>query len=374
MTFPTPRRLRVMVLMGGSSSERDISLSTGKMILSALDPDKYDVAAIDTQDLLCLAAPAPPSLPVGPDTHNNRDIELDRHEDKDGEAKRSNAILPGGSGNNLTLDETPRPLGTSSRPDIVFIALHGKGGEDGAVQGMLEMLGIPYTGSGVLASALAMDKAMTKRLLRTAGIPVIADMQIRRGQLPDAASLIEQVERSLGGFPIFVKPNAEGSTFGCSLVNAAEELAPAVETALRYDALALIEKYMRGIEITVGVLGNAAGPTEALPVIEIVPKGVFYDYESKYAAGGSDHIIPARIPEAQLRQAQQIALRCHELLGCRGMSRTDMIVSGDQLCVLEINTIPGMTPTSLLPQAAAHAGISFTDLLDRLIGYALSGQ
>jgi D-alanine-D-alanine ligase len=259
------------------------------------------------------------------------------------------------------------------RPDVVFIALHGKGGEDGTIQGMLELLGLPYTGSGVLASALAMDKSMTKRLFRTHGIPVIDDVQIERGHCLPESALVARVEAALGGFPVFVKPNAEGSTFGCTLVTAPEQLAAAIAEALRYDRRALIEKYIQGTEITVGVLGNAGEEDglQALPIIEIVPKSAFYDYESKYAEGGSEHIIPARISHALTRRAQDIALQCHELLGCRGMSRTDMIVAGDRLYVLEVNTIPGMTPTSLLPQAAAYAGIPFSALLDRLIASAL---
>jgi D-alanine-D-alanine ligase len=265
------------------------------------------------------------------------------------------------------------PGSQGEKPDVVFIALHGKGGEDGTIQGMLELLGLPYTGSGVLASALAMDKAMTKHLFRSAGIPVLEDLLVRRGQALDPAALTAGVCQLLGGFPVFVKPNAEGSTFGCTLVASSAELPGAIEIALQYDALAIIERYARGMEITVGVLGNTgeAEGLEALPVIEIVPKAAYYDYESKYAEGGSEHIIPARLSEALLRRAQEIALRCHELLGCRGMSRTDMIVAGQELVVLEVNTIPGMTPTSLLPQAAAHAGIPFSQLLDRLIASAL---
>jgi D-alanine-D-alanine ligase len=253
---------------------------------------------------------------------------------------------------------------------VVFIALHGKGGEDGTIQGMLELMGLPYTGSGVLASALAMDKGMAKRLFRTASIPVLPEIAVRQGEPLDG--LAERVRKELSGFPAFVKPNAEGSTFGCSLVPSAERFEQAVMEALKYDPIALIEPYVRGMEITVGVLGNAGETLEALPVIEIVPKSEYYDYESKYAEGGSEHIIPARLPEEVQRRAQAVALQCHELLGCRGMSRTDLIVSGDSFWVLEVNTIPGMTPTSLLPQAAAHAGIPFATLLDRIIASALS--
>ena len=350
------RKLRVAVLMGGTSSERPISLSTGTMILNALDPERYAVTAIDTQDLLALPGEAPASI-----------------------APAEAAV---GDGSGLPAAPSPSPGAALAqamesrerqRPDVVFIALHGKGGEDGTIQGMLELMGLPYTGSGVLASALAMDKSMSKRLFRLEGIPVLDDLVVFRGQPLTDAALTSSVCAVLGGFPVFVKPNAEGSTFGCTLVRRAEQLPEAVATALRYDSKALIERYARGMEITVGVLGNIGDPAglEALPVIEIVPRSEYYDYESKYAEGGSEHIIPARLPDALRHHAQEIALRCHEILGCRGMSRTDMIACGNQLFVLEVNTIPGMTPTSLLPQAAAHAGIPFSALLDRLIASAL---
>lgn len=355
------RKLRIAVLMGGTSSERPISLSTGKMILSALDQNRYIVSAIDTKDLIALPGAAPEALPKAEASAEPVVLSESRIATEDTEEHGSSA------------PSVSSVLSVIQKPDVVFIALHGKGGEDGTIQGMLEMLGLPYTGSGVLASALAMDKAMTKRLFRSAGIPVIEDLLVRRGQPLDPVALTSGVCRLLGGFPVFVKPNAEGSTFGCTLVASSAELPAAVETALKYDHMALIERYVRGTEITVGVLGNTGDSEglEALPVIEIVPKAAYYDYESKYAEGGSEHIIPARLSEALLRRAQETALRCHELLGCRGMSRTDMIVAGQELYVLEVNTIPGMTPTSLLPQAAAHAGIPFAQLLDRLIESAL---
>lgn len=313
------KRLHVAVLMGGNSSERPVSLSTGNMILSALDRKRYHVTGIDTQELL----------------------------------------TPSGISHLL-----------ADRPDVAFIALHGKGGEDGSLQGMLELLNIPYTGSGVLSSALAMDKAMSKRLFRSAGLPVVEDVIVPRGM--DMAGLPEFLVQRLGGYPVFVKPNAEGSTFGCTLVNHESELKNAVQNALKYDSLAIIEKYVQGMEITAGILGNCEDDLTVLPLIEIVPKSQFYDYESKYADGGSDHIIPARLPQELTERAQDFARQCHLLLGCRGMSRTDLMVKNDTLFILETNTIPGMTPTSLLPQAAAEAGITFPELLDRLIQSALN--
>jgi D-alanine-D-alanine ligase len=254
------------------------------------------------------------------------------------------------------------------RPDVVIIALHGRGGEDGTIQGMLELLGIPYTGSGVLASALAMNKAMTKRLLRAEGIPVPADIVVRRHCRPDVGALHECLVATFG-YPVIVKPNEEGSTIGCTLVFGPDRLEDALQEAFRYDATVLVEQYIQGVEITIGLLGNEE--PEALPIIEIIPHGAFYDYRAKYEPGGSTHIIPARIPEIAAKRAREYAVRCHQLLGCRGMSRVDLMVAEDKPYVLEINTIPGMTPTSLLPEAARAAGIEFPALLDRLIGYAL---
>ena len=217
-----------------------------------------------------------------------------------------------------------------------------------------------------------MDKAKTKQMLRVLGVPRIAWAQFRRGEEISESSVSDLIEDGIG-LPAFVKPNAEGSTFGCTLVEDFDALIPAIENALKYDETALVEKYIQGTEITVGILEDATqkdGVLE-LPVVEIVPKSKFYDYESKYASGGSEHIIPARLSDELKDKAQETAYRCHNLLGCRGMSRTDMIVDGENIYVLEVNTIPGMTPTSLLPDAAAHTGIPFSELLDRIIGSAL---
>ncbi len=300
-------RLRVAVLMGGTSAEREVSLSTGRQILGALDPEQYVVTALDA---------AEPAAVMG-------------------------AL-------------------TQSPPDVVVIALHGPGGEDGTVQGMLEFLGIPYTGSGVLASALAMDKAMSKRVLTSAGVRMPQDATLRRGDaVPALASL-----------PAIVKPSRQGSTIGMAVVRSAGELAPALELAFRHDDTVLVEQFIRGTEITVPVLGNDT--LDVLPIVEIVPSGGFYDYQAKYTPGATDEIVPARLPASVAAEARSIATLCHKTLGCRGMSRTDMIVTPDGLTyTLEVNTIPGMTPTSLLPRSAEAAGLPFPRLLDKLIALAL---
>ncbi len=345
------QKLRVAVLMGGTSAERAISLSTGRQIVAALDPVKYIAMALDAAAISGRQPELPPGVAFN--------------------------ALPSASAQSASTELAPLSLsqmagGREDRPDVVLIALHGKGGEDGTVQGLLELLGIPYTGSGVLASALAMDKAMAKKLLRAEGIPVPSEILVNRESRPPAELLRTQAERELR-FPVIVKPNAQGSTIGCTIVDTATGLEAALDTAFKYDSSVLVEEFIRGIEITAGVLGNAE--PQVLPLIEIEAKGGFYDYEAKYAPGGSTHTIPARISETAADRARAFAARSHLALGCRGMCRVDMIVADDDVpYVLELNTIPGMTPTSLLPEAAKAAGIEFPELLDRIIAYALEGR
>ncbi len=245
---------------------------------------------------------------------------------------------------------------------MVFIALHGPHGEDGAVQGLLDWLGLPYTGSGVLASALAMDKALSKKLFRAEGIPAPWSVVVTSDE-PENTNLASLAP------PLVVKPNRQGSSLGMTIVHETRHIREAIRLALEYDNQVLVEEFIEGTEITVSVLGNSH--PFALPVLEIIPKAEFYDYASKYEVGGSRHIIPARISQSASRKALDYARRAHVLLGCRGMSRTDFIVRGDEPVVLEINTIPGMTPTSLLPDAARAEGISFPELISRLISSAL---
>ena len=326
---------KVVVLMGGTSAEREVSLSTGRQILNALDPDKYTVYALD-------AASGQNFLPAG----ITQPLGLLQAAD--------------GGAEITTLSQLPQ-VSLEDRPDVVFIALHGKGGEDGTVQGMLEVLGLPYTGSGVLASALAMDKAMSKRVLMGVGVLMPRDVTLKRGEaMPEGALPV----------PLIVKPSRQGSTIGMTVVEKLQQLAAATDLAFQYDDVALVEQFITGTEITVPILGNAT--LEVLPIVEIVPLGGFYDYEAKYTVGATDEIVPARIPTDVAAEARRVAELCHRTLGCRGMSRTDMIVTPEgEIYTLEINTIPGMTPTSLLPRSAQAAGYSFAQLLDRLIDLAL---
>ncbi|MCL5102531.1 MAG: D-alanine--D-alanine ligase [Armatimonadetes bacterium] len=342
-------KIRVAVMMGGFSSERAVSLSTGKQILESLDRDKYGAIGVD-------AAMLPGST----------------RQCLEGASEEVGAIAAAGSAlaqsTKLVSVQDISSNGSGLRPDVVFIALHGKFGEDGTIQGMLDLLGIPYTGSGVLASALAMDKSMCKKVLAADGVPVppSVDFACKDGEW-DREAVASAVAKI--GYPVIVKPSRQGSSIGLTKVNAPEELNNAIKEAAGYDGLIIVEKYLEGTELTVGVLGN--DDLTALPVIEIVPKSGTYDYKSKYDPGATEEIVPARISEADTARAQELGLAAHRSLGCRGASRTDIIMTADGMYVLEVNTIPGMTPTSLLPTAAAAAGISFGRLLDMMIGFAL---
>ena len=329
--------------MGGTSSERAISFSTGNQIVAALDPEKYQVIPLDAAALVESPTPDPPAA--------------------------ARALPPSATGGltPIKLSDISAP-GAQLRPDVVILALHGKGGEDGTIQGMLELLRIPYTGSGVLGSALAMDKAMAKHVLRAEGIPVPRDLVLRLNRRPEPETLHQSIVDSIG-YPVIIKPNAGGSTIGCTVVRNQQALAHAMDEAFRWDSVALVEEFIKGTEITASVLGN--DDPQVLPLIEIVAESGFYDYAAKYAPGGSRHIIPARIPERAAQHAQEYALRSFQALQCSGCARVDMMVRGDDPYVLEVNTIPGMTPTSLLPEAAKAAGIEFPELLNRLIHYAL---
>lgn len=249
-------------------------------------------------------------------------------------------------------------------PDVVFIALHGRLGEDGTVQGLMELLGFPYVGSGVMASAIAIDKRMTKRVLAKEGVPVPRELFAVRSENLDAAQLAKTAGAQLG-WPLIVKPNREGSTIGLTLAHNPKEAQDGIAKALLHDAEILVEQYLAGMEVTVAVVGE--GDTSwVLGTIEIIPRAELYDYESKYTAGGSQHIIPARLAPHVQRQVEELALLAYRTIGCRDYARVDLIVCDNQPFVLEVNTLPGMTSTSLVPDAARAAGISFAAFLDGL--------
>ncbi len=236
--------------------------------------------------------------------------------------------------------------------DFCFIALHGKYGEDGTVQGLCEMMQIPYSGSGVLASALSMNKAAAKTILKSCGVPT-ADFEV-------AVSPKHQTRLS---FPVVVKPVDGGSAIGVTIVKESSQLPPALRLALKHSESALIEKFVPGIEVTAPVLGD-----RTLPIVEIVSTRSFYDYQAKYAAGGSRHVLPARIPKKSESQIKNFALKAHQALGCRAFSRSDFIVAKNgKPYFLELNSVPGMTETSLFPESAKAAGYSFPKLILKMI-------
>lgn len=306
-----PGDIRVAVLYGGRSAEREVSLNTGAQVSKALESLGFDVEPIDTGDDEFIAA-----------------------------LMRAEA-------------------------DVAFICLHGRFGEDGTVQGLCELLEMPYVGSGVLASALALDKVKSKQFFSLAGLATPDYAVVRRGELYDIDALVGQLgEKSV------VKPASEGSSVGMTIVHQAGELAEAIEKAFGFDREVLIERFVAGTEVTIAVIGN--DDVVALPTLEIVPEHEFYDYDSKYVPGMSSHIIPARVSEAAREECQRLAVSAHKTLGCRGMSRADTIVEPDgTVWLLEVNTIPGMTSTSLVPDAARAAGIEFPELCRMLVEFAV---
>lgn len=250
----------------------------------------------------------------------------------------------------------------AAKPDVVFIALHGRFGEDGTIQGALEMLHIPYTGSNVCASAVAMNKLMTKQMARMVGVTTPAE------EVFDTAKSVvtDFVARHILKYPVIVKPNREGSTVGMSIVNDDVALTQALQAAAVLDSTVLVEEFVEGTEITVGILCG-----ETLTPLEIVPKSGFYDYTSKYTKGATDYICPARISDAIAAKVQDATKRVYEVLGCRGVARADYIIDKNGTpYFLEINTIPGMTETSLIPKAAAHKGINYGEVCERVLADA----
>ncbi|MFA6499678.1 MAG: D-alanine--D-alanine ligase [Desulfurivibrionaceae bacterium] len=307
------KKIRLALVAGGKSGEREVSLAGAKEVEKALSLEKYEVRRYDpATDLAQLAADA-------------------------------------------------------AKIDMAFILLHGPLGEDGTMQGFLDLLGIPYQGAGVLGSALAMDKNLAKILYQQAGLSVAAWEMAQPEDQKNPRRLLERLF-----LPVVIKPIRQGSSLGMSLARNEEELVQGLAKAFTFDSEVMVEQYVRGREITGGVLGNKE--LTALPIVEIIPgeEYAFFDYQAKYQPGASREVCPAELPPEITARAQAIALAAHRALQLKGYSRTDMIVATDGIYVLETNTIPGMTPTSLLPQAAAAYGLPFSSLLDRLIELALA--
>jgi len=306
------KQMRLALIAGGKSAEREVSLKSGDQVFKALDKNKYAIRRYDPLfDLEQLVREAP---------------EL----------------------------------------DVALIIMHGRGGEDGTVQGLLDLLGLPYQGSGVLASALGMNKEMSKILYQQAGLKVARALFFNQAEAPTS----REIEAALG-LPAVIKPVNEGSSIGVTIARTREELETGLAAAFGYDRRILVEEFIAGTEVTGGVLGN--DHLQALPLVEIVPASAypFFTYEAKYQPGATHEICPARLDPDLTARAQQCALTAHQALGCRGYSRTDMRVRQGEVYVLETNTIPGMTATSLFPQAAQAVGIDFSALLDTLITLAL---
>ncbi|MEZ4415392.1 MAG: D-alanine--D-alanine ligase [Gemmatimonadota bacterium] len=332
-------RLRVAVLMGGTSEERNVSLSSGAQVAQALREAGHEVVAIDSARGLLSPADERRLRESGVHAQAPVSTELD--------------VLRGGDTRALT--RAPEVSGA----DVLFLALHGGAGEDGTLQTLLDAAGLPYTGSGRVGCALAMDKDLTKRLLRDAGIPT-----------PDWILGAADADAVVGrlGLPVIVKPASGGSTVGLTLVKDAADLDQATELASRSGDLPMYEQYVKGRELTVGILGN-----EALPVVEIIPAHEIFDYECKYQTGLAQEIAPADLIPEVASQVQELALRVHRVLRLRDFSRVDFILdaTGRAWC-LEANALPGLTANSLLPKAALAAGISFAALCDRIARMAVA--
>jgi D-alanine-D-alanine ligase len=342
--------VKIVVVMGGTSSEREVSLRSGAGIARALGAIGHDAILLDTGTGKVLKD-ANHAMALGTQAHAPR---------------QSGAGLPtvrAQEGIESCLRSIPRGA------DLVFIALHGGDGENGTLQALLDLAGIPYTGSGVLASALAMDKAMSKRIFRFEGIPTPEWVERWAPEDPAAKwnpELTKEELKRLGGFPLIVKPNEEGSSVGITVVESASQLPAAIEEARRYGRLVLIESFIEGRELTVGVIDS-----RALPVVEIIPEAGWYDYEHKYTAGASRYEVPASIPPEMSERLFALSLKACRALRCRGAARVDFRLGGDGVphC-LEVNTVPGFTELSLVPKAAAAAGMSYEELIRAVVDAA----
>ncbi|MBH0229613.1 D-alanine--D-alanine ligase [Halobacillus yeomjeoni] len=303
--------MKIAVLYGGTSGEREVSLSTGKGIIQALKNKGHDVVGID--------------------------------------------FSPEKISEILKLDV-----------DMVFIGLHGRFGEDGRIQGLLDMVGLPYVGSGVLASALAMDKAKSKQIFSSNGILTARSESYDVTKRETFDSIQKHIEATFN-LPFVIKPNQEGSTLGLTIVKEASQIRKGIETAAQSDSTILVEEYIGGREVTVPVVGQK-GKEQALPVIEIIPKNDYYDFDSKYKPGGSEHIVPAHLDLSLTERLKEEAVLAHQLLGCEVYSRVDFIINeNNEPIILEVNTLPGMTPTSLFPDSAQEVGWSYDDLIQKFV-------
>jgi D-alanine-D-alanine ligase len=325
-------RVRVAVLAGGRSSEHDISVASAQSVIAALDAERYETVV----------------------------VEIDRR--GRWELASGRDALPEASAETLPVIAASAPAATLGQVDVVLPILHGPFGEDGTVQGLLELAGVPYVGAGVAASALCMDKDLFKAVLRDRGIAVARNVTLRLG---------DEI-RNPFGYPVFVKPARLGSSVGITKAHDEAELEEAVVLARRHDEKVLVEELLTGTEVECGVLGNLRPPPIASVVGEIVPHAEWYDYAAKYDEGGSDIVVPARIPDETAARVQALAVDSFIATECEGMARVDFFVREDgEVVVNEINTIPGFTSTSVYARLFEASGIPYAELLDRLIQLAL---
>jgi len=327
--------MKIVVICGGFSTEREVSFASGSAIGRALVKLGHDVSLAD------------PKLGLKQEPYDSG-----VYKTKPG--RKPPGITKADYGKAIEMLNTP----ALKEAELAFIALHGTFGEDGTIQALLETAGLDYTGSRVLASALAMDKDLSKKMFQHAGIPVLDWTMVREGKV--AYSEEDMV------FPMVVKPNDQGSTVGFSIVKSSEELDAGAAKAAKHSTDVMVEKYVNGRELTVAVIGN-----EAYPIIEIKPKNEIYDYESKYTSGMTEYVCPAELPEQMEVAIQLAAIKAFNVLGCRHFARVDFLLDeNERYYCLEVNTLPGMTETSLVPKSANALGMSFDDLVRELLELA----
>jgi D-alanine-D-alanine ligase len=340
------QKLRVGVVMGGMSSEREISLESGRNIYFNLNPVKYETIPIFLDSTGALW-----EIPLQLLVQNTTIDIIDRLEEE---------------GIRIPYEELP------SRVDFVYIGLHGKYGEDGCLQGLLELLSVPYTGSGVMASAIGMDKHIQRKLLAAAGIKVPKYLAVSQGEWQEQSEeILGRVEDSLG-YPCVVKPTREGCSTGISVVREPGAMGAALENAFTWDTTALVEEALVGMEITCGVIGNRE--LTALPPTETIRKGDFLTVEEKFLPGEGENITPARLPEEKIREVQEIMARAYKVLGLKVYARMDGFVIDGEVVVTESNTLPGMTPSTCIFHQAGEAGMSPMEFLDRIIELSLEAH
>jgi D-alanine-D-alanine ligase len=348
------KKIRLGILFGGRSGEHDVSLTSAASLINVLDPNKYEVVpiGISREGKWFVGSAAGQLLPAV----LKRGLPVTPSVDP-----RGPQMIPLGS----------RPSDSVASVDVIFPVLHGTFGEDGTVQGLLELAGIPYVGAGVLGSAAGMDKDAMKRLFRDASLPVIEWMLVLRSQWEKNASVLTRRIRKEIGFPLFVKPANLGSSVGISKARNGKELDAAMALAASFDRKIIVERGIDAREIECAVLGN--DQPEASVAGEVVPVNEFYDYEAKYVKEGSELIIPARLTRRQQKQVQEFAIRAFQAVDCAGMGRVDFLLDrqSGKVWVNEINTIPGFTPISMYPKLWEASGLPYPKLVDRLVGLAL---